>query len=37
VLRGRRNLTDALTGEAINVEGDTLSVPGWQAWILEVE
>ena len=35
VLRGRRGLVDALTGEVLN-SGETLDVPGWKAWVLEV-
>jgi hypothetical protein len=37
VLEGRRSLTDALTGQPIEVSGDSLSVPAWQPWILEVK
>ena len=36
VLRGRRQLVDALTGESLNA-GETLDVPGWKAWVLEVQ
>jgi glycosidase len=36
VLEGRRSFTDALTGQPIEVSGDSLSVPAWQPWILEV-
>jgi hypothetical protein len=36
VLRGRRGLVDALTGEAFNAV-ETLDVPGWKAWVLEVQ
>ena len=37
VLRGRRLLNDALTGAPIAVDGNTLAVPAWQAWVIEVE
>ena len=36
VLKGRRFLTDALTGQSVEVAGDSLVVPAWQPWILEV-
>ena len=36
VLRGRRQLEDVLTGESLNA-GETLDVPGWKAWVLEVQ
>lgn len=36
MLRGRRELVDALTGESLNA-GETLDVPGWKAWVLEVQ
>ena len=36
VLRGRRGLVDVLTGEVLN-SGETLEVPGWKAWVLEVQ
>ena len=37
VLRGRRLLNDALTGAPIAVDGNTLAVPAWRAWVIEVE
>jgi len=37
VLKGRRSLTDALTGQSVGVAGDSLVVPAWQPWILEVK
>jgi hypothetical protein len=36
VLRGSRRLVDALTGEAVD-SSETLEVPGWRAWVLEVQ
>ena len=36
VLQGRRGLVDALTGEELN-SGETLDVPSWKAWVLEVQ
>jgi hypothetical protein len=36
VLQGRRGLVDALTGDVLN-PGETLDVPGWKAWVLEVQ
>jgi hypothetical protein len=36
VLRGRRGLVDALSGESFK-SGETLEVPGWKAWVLEVQ
>jgi glycosidase len=36
VLRGRRGLVDALTGESLK-SGETLEVPGWKAWVLVVQ
>ena len=36
VLRGRRGLIDAITGQKVSHE-DTIEVPGWKAWVLEVQ
>ena len=37
VLASRRSLKNALTGENIPTQNDTVNIPGWTAWILEVE
>ena len=36
VLRGRRGLIDAITGQKVSHE-DRIEVPGWKAWVLEVQ